>query len=198
MLKLSIKQAIVLCVAFLLLTSFAVYMTSNSTLVKAEESTQHKRIKLSKHIVNGSGVTQEQIESWIAKANEIWNCSLILEDGTPDTVNETDINKTRTPGAIDVFGVSKTRGEAGNYYGACWDQQRIEVCQDANEFTLAHEIGHWFGLPDVDNASNIMHYTRKTGSPDNTDAQQQVVRANCSLWLNKTAAEKLGMAVHAF
>lgn len=192
------KGTIFLCITLLLLASFAIYVTPNTVLVNAEEPTQHNRIKLAKHIVNGSGVTKEQIESWVAKANEIWNCSLILEDGTPDTINETDIGKIKTPGAIDVFGVSKARGEAGDYYGACWDQQRIEVCQDANEFTFAHEIGHWFGLDDINDTSNIMHYTKKTGSPDNTDAQQQVVRANCSLWLNKTAAERLGMARCAF
>jgi len=163
------------------------------TRVYAEETPAHKRIKLAKHIVNGSGVTKEMLEAWIATANQKWNCSLVIEDGEPDTVNASDIGKTKTPGAIDVYGTPV----ADDHYGACYDQRRIEVCADAKPDTLAHEIGHWFGLGDegTGDEDNLMYSgCNRTGDATVPPVNQSLVRVNASTWLRQGAALTSGLA----
>lgn len=191
--RLLAKKTGVFFIVAILLSSTLLFIIPSIEPVYAADS--HKRIKLAKHIVNGSGVTKEKFEEWIAEANTKWNCSLIIEDGDPDVVNETDIGTNRTAGRIDVYGVSADRGIAGNYYGACWDQQRIEVCNDSKLDTLAHEIGHWFGLDDVSDPNDLMYSgCNRTGNATVPAINQTLVRENASMWLNNAAALTCGQA----
>jgi hypothetical protein len=78
----------------------------------------------------------------------------------------------RGPPAIDVFitGELDNIDDAGIIYGVTWhvddDHKYIIVSTQARELTLAHELGHLFGLPHSTYPGSLMNKTERDTTPD--------------------------------
>jgi len=178
-------------------------------LTPCVEAPESRKIKLCKHIVTENldeaerNKLKQDLENWVKKANEVWNCSLVFEDGAPDEVDE--ICDGWVDCCVNIYGVSKEWSERDpdedNWYnGLCRDQMLIEVAQDAKVDSLAHELGHFFCLPESQNDNtipteaekkdNIMWSGCQRASSKNTEDQQNRVRKKADTWLQPKVGEK--------
>ena len=107
-------------------------------------------------------------------------------DGMPDaiaTVNDRDALATLAAddGTVHVFVVERVadKDKDGVIGGVTWEHGRrryiIVSHHDAREDTLAHELGHFFGLSHTDDPHDLMTPAREPGGTL-TDAQRTIVR----------------------
>lgn len=99
-------------------------------------------VKVAKHIVKGSGVTEEQLEEQFKKIKETWDSDEVehIQVGGVDEVN--DVSEGRVAGAINIYGTSLDVNAPGNP-GICYNRRYIEIGPKAPNDTGAHETGHW-------------------------------------------------------
>ncbi len=99
-------------------------------------------VKVAKHIVKGSGVTEEQLEEQFKKIKETWDSDDVehVQVGGVDEVN--DVNEGRVPGAINIYGTDLDVDPPGNP-GICYNKTHIVIGPNAPNDTGAHETGHW-------------------------------------------------------
>lgn len=117
--------------------------------VISAENEECKEIKVAIHIVKNSGITKEQMDAWLTKANEVWKCSLkFVKAQETDEVDKKGDNKVA--GAINIYAVKEANAEPKDV-SECDDQKNIAIPPGVaaggktKDDTLAHELGHWFG-----------------------------------------------------
>lgn len=99
-------------------------------------------VKVAKHIVKGSGVTEKDLEEQFKKIKETWDSAEVthVQVGGIDEVNDT--NEGKVAGAINIYGTPLKVKPPGNP-GICYDQKYIVIGPNAPNDTGAHETGHW-------------------------------------------------------
>jgi hypothetical protein len=150
-------------------------------------------VVLTIHVASGAGADDAWIDRQVATAGERlggagadFTRASGTADGVADDIATTDDRDSLAPlaaadGTVHVFVVEKVadKDKDGVIGGVTWMHGRrryiIVSHDDAKDDTLAHELGHFFGLSHTTDPHDLMTSDRAPGGTL-TDAQLTIVR----------------------
>lgn len=161
-------------------------------------------IPLTRHVVRADGtyvVDTAFIELELATANDLFkDAGIVFEFGsTIDTdgahkaletrADRDKLADYRVANEVNVFFVDSLRDVDDpklHRMGVTWRKlsdlkaKYIIVAASGSPTTLAHELGHFFGLDHVGQKNNLMSYDRDGGAVFLTDPQRRVIRSTAT------------------
>lgn len=121
---------------------------------------QHKVIEVVKHIVEGSGITEQNMTAWLKIANTTYNCSLIFVQVGLHNHSKYD-KKQNNASKVNIWGVEHKSWGSPHISGARGDEVQLTLGDGHDIYikpsTLSHELGHVFKLPHSSDPYAIMY-----------------------------------------